>query len=53
MAGPGGPSAWIGAARQLQALGATHISLAAPPDLQGSAALERLIEVIVRTEDAL
>ena len=44
VAGPGGPSAWIGAARQLQALGATHISLAAPPDLQGSAALERLIE---------
>lgn len=44
VAGPGGPAAWIQAARGLQALGVTHLRLSAPPDLQGPAALERLIE---------
>jgi probable F420-dependent oxidoreductase len=43
-AGPGGPAAWIEAARKLQALGATQLGLTAPPDLQGGAALERLLE---------
>ena len=43
-AGPGGPGAWIEAARKLQALGATQLSLSAPPELQGEAALKRLIE---------
>jgi hypothetical protein len=44
VAGPGGPGAWIESARKLQALGATHLTLAAPPDVQGPAVLERLIE---------
>jgi hypothetical protein len=44
VAGPGGPSAWVEAAQQLQALGATHISISAPPDLQGDSALGRLLE---------
>jgi len=44
VAGPGGPEAWIEAARKLQALGATQLGLSAPPDVQGAAALERLIE---------
>jgi probable F420-dependent oxidoreductase len=44
IAGPGGPSAWIESAKKLQALGATHLNLAAPPDVQGAAILERLIE---------
>jgi probable F420-dependent oxidoreductase len=44
VAGPGGPEAWIEAARRLQSLGASHLSLSAPPDLQGEAALRRLIE---------
>jgi probable F420-dependent oxidoreductase len=43
-AGPGGPSAWIEAARKLVSLGVNQIALSAPPDLQGEAALKRLIE---------
>lgn len=43
-AGAEGPSAWIEAARKLQGLGATQLGLTAPPDLQGSAALGRLLE---------
>ena len=44
LAGPGGPSAWISSARALIALGVTHLRLSAPPDLQGPAILERVIE---------
>jgi probable F420-dependent oxidoreductase len=44
IAGPDGPTAWIEAAKKSQALGATHLTLGAPPDLQGPAALQRLIE---------
>jgi probable F420-dependent oxidoreductase len=44
IAGPGGPGEWIAAAKRMQALGATHVTLAAPPDLQGEAAMQRLIE---------
>jgi probable F420-dependent oxidoreductase len=43
-AGPGGPDAWIESARKLQALGATHLALGAPPDLHGDAALKRVLE---------
>ena len=43
-AGPGGPSAWVEAARKLQSLGATQLALSAPPDMQGSDALARVIE---------
>ena len=42
--GYGGPDAWIEAARKLQSLGATQLSLTVPPELQGNAALERLLE---------
>ena len=44
LAGPNGPEAWLESARALQALGATHLSLSAPPDLDRQAALERIIE---------
>lgn len=44
MAGPGGPTEWIESARKLQALGVTQLNLGTPPDLQGDAALQRLIE---------
>jgi probable F420-dependent oxidoreductase len=44
MAGPGGPGAWIEAARKLQALGATYLALGTPPDLSGDAAVKRLVE---------
>jgi len=44
VAGPDGPAAWIEAARRLEGLGATQIALSAPPDLQGDAALRRIIE---------
>jgi probable F420-dependent oxidoreductase len=44
VAGPGGPAAWIDSTRKLQALGVNEIFLSAPPDLQGEAALKRLLE---------
>jgi hypothetical protein len=44
IAGPGGPAAWLESAQKSRALGATHLTLGAPPDLQGPAALQRLIE---------
>ncbi len=44
MAGPGGPAAWIESAKKLQTLGATHLTLGAPPDVHGAAALQRIIE---------
>ena len=43
-AGPDGPSGWIESARKLQALGVSQLGINAPPDLQGDAALKRLIE---------
>jgi probable F420-dependent oxidoreductase len=43
-AGPGGPDAWVEAARGLQSLGVTHITLTTPPDLPRDQALTRLIE---------
>ena len=43
-AGDGGPEAWLEAARGLEALGITHISITAPPDLPREQALERIIE---------
>jgi len=45
MAGAGGPAAWVEAAQKLQALGATHLMLGTPPDVQGAdAVLKRLLE---------
>jgi alkanesulfonate monooxygenase SsuD/methylene tetrahydromethanopterin reductase-like flavin-dependent oxidoreductase (luciferase family) len=41
--GSGGPEAWIAEAQQLQAMGVTQIGLWTP-ELQGEAALRRLIE---------
>jgi probable F420-dependent oxidoreductase len=42
--GPGGPAAWIEAARKLQRLGVTQIAISTPPDVQGEAALKQLID---------
>jgi probable F420-dependent oxidoreductase len=53
VAGEGGPSAWLESARQLHALGATQLSLSAPPDLQGDAALKRIIEARRAVGDVL
>jgi probable F420-dependent oxidoreductase len=44
IAGPGGPGAWVESAKKLQSLGATHLTLGTPPDVQGPAVLERLLE---------
>jgi len=43
-AGPGGPGAWIEAARGLEALGITHVTITAPADLPRDQALARIIE---------
>jgi probable F420-dependent oxidoreductase len=43
-AGADGPDAWVDAARKLAAIGVTQLTLSTPPDLQGDAALKRLIE---------
>jgi probable F420-dependent oxidoreductase len=48
-----GPEAWLQQARALQALGATHLGLSAPPDLAGPASLERIIEAKQALERAL
>jgi probable F420-dependent oxidoreductase len=39
-----GPDGWIESAKKLQALGATHLTLGVPPDVQGPAIVERLLE---------
>jgi hypothetical protein len=43
-AGAGGPEEWVANARKLADVGVTQLTLGAPPDLQGDAALKRLIE---------
>jgi probable F420-dependent oxidoreductase len=43
-AGAVGPAAWQETAGRLQALGVTHVTVAAPADLSPEVALERLIE---------
>jgi len=43
-AGEGGPDAWVAEGKRLQGAGATHLTIGAPPDLQGEAATQRLIE---------
>jgi probable F420-dependent oxidoreductase len=43
-AGPEGPSAWVEEAKRLQGIGATHLTLAAPMELQGQEALDRVLE---------
>lgn len=43
-AGDGGPDAWTAAARRLQDHGVTHITISAPPNITGAAALTRIIE---------
>jgi probable F420-dependent oxidoreductase len=42
--GPGGPEAWIAAARKAESLGATYLTLSPPPDITGRDVLQRLIE---------
>jgi probable F420-dependent oxidoreductase len=42
-AGDGGPDAWVGEAKRLQGLGATHLTIGAPPDIQGAAAVTRIM----------
>jgi probable F420-dependent oxidoreductase len=42
--GDGGPDAWIADAKRLQEVGATHITVGAPPEMAGDAAMKRLIE---------
>jgi probable F420-dependent oxidoreductase len=43
-AGPDGPSSWVEAARKLQGIGATHLTIGATPDLIPPKAMERIIE---------
>jgi len=43
-AGEGGPDAWVAEAKRLQGAGATHVTIGAPPDLQGEEAAQRLIQ---------
>jgi probable F420-dependent oxidoreductase len=43
-AGPDGPAAWVAEARRLVGVGATHLSIAAPPDLAPAQALARIVE---------
>jgi probable F420-dependent oxidoreductase len=43
-AGADGPATWVEAGRQMQAAGATQLSIGTPPDLTGAAALQRLVE---------
>jgi probable F420-dependent oxidoreductase len=43
-AGPEGKSAWVEAVRAQQAIGVTHVTIAAPADMEPAAALERTIE---------
>ncbi|HWC30999.1 MAG TPA: TIGR03619 family F420-dependent LLM class oxidoreductase [Dehalococcoidia bacterium] len=43
-AGDGGPDAWISEGKRLQGIGATHLTIGAPPDLTGAAASQRIIE---------
>jgi probable F420-dependent oxidoreductase len=42
--GPEGPSNWLDSARRLEALGATYLTLAPPPDLPAKEATARLLE---------
>jgi probable F420-dependent oxidoreductase len=44
VAGSEGPEAWVTDARKLEALGATYVTLGAPPDLPPAQALRRIIE---------
>ncbi len=39
-----GPSGWVESAKKLQSIGATHLTLGVPPDVQGPAIIERLLE---------
>lgn len=43
-AGPDGPAAWVAEARRLAGVGATHLSIATPPDLAPAQALARIVE---------
>jgi probable F420-dependent oxidoreductase len=44
VAGPEGPEGWVETARKLESIGATHVTVGAPPDLPPAQALERVIE---------
>jgi probable F420-dependent oxidoreductase len=54
-AGDDGPEAWVAEARRLQSLGATHLSLGAPPTMDGdlSQALARITQAKNAIESAL
>lgn len=43
-AGSEGPTGWVAAARRLQAVGVTHLTVGAPPDLSPAQALDRTLE---------
>jgi probable F420-dependent oxidoreductase len=51
-AGPEGPEAWTAAARNLQSVGVTHLSIGAPPDLAPADAMKRLLEARKALADA-
>jgi probable F420-dependent oxidoreductase len=53
LASDAGKSAWIEAARKLQAAGVTHINIIAPLDLPPAQALPRIIEVRAALAEAL
>ena len=42
----GGAAEWVEGARQLAQLGATHIGLSAPADLDAAAARQRLVDAV-------
>jgi len=44
VAGPGGHNAWVTAARGLEQLGVTQLTIAAPPAVSPADALERIVE---------
>ena len=48
----GGPSDWIDGARDLERLGATHIGLSAPADLEAGAARQRIIDAVAALRSA-
>jgi probable F420-dependent oxidoreductase len=52
-AGDGGKTAWVSAAKRLQAAGVTHINITAPLDLRPEAGLQRVITARTAVAQAL
>jgi hypothetical protein len=44
LAGPGGPQSWVETVRQLESVGVTDVTISAPPDVTGTASLQRIVE---------